>query len=180
MLVSEEVGSAKVQINISSALDEAIEIFYLTKDKNATSGEDYITRVNSVTIDSSDTSATVDVRIIDDEKVELSESFEVVPFKYNYNGQDVEVGLEAVGEVTIEGEIQKEVKLSVDNAGRREDRGSVAVNFHINDTLKKDLVIHYSTADVSARSGSDYFGGSGTVTIKKGETERNTFYKPKR
>jgi len=60
--------------------------------------------------------------------------------------------------------------VTVGNVTVNENAGNASVQVCIAAPASTTLVYHYTTADGSASSGSDYTGGSGTVTIPAGQT----------
>jgi hypothetical protein len=75
--VTENSGSARFTITLSQATGVEVTVDYTTDNGTASGGDDYAAAVGNVIIASGETSAVVDVDVIDDDIIETTETFEL-------------------------------------------------------------------------------------------------------
>ena len=163
------------EVSIEKALSKSIMIEVFTNDINsATAGSDYTAISKTVIIKKGETFAFIEVDTLTDTLFENSETFELLVS--DVRDKDSDKSLEytlvtpnAIG--TIEDDdVKKDVKVGIYGTTVSEADGSVTIAFVLDDVLKDDVTVSYTTQNNTAKDGTDYVGESGTVVIKAGTT----------
>ncbi|OZA85354.1 MAG: hypothetical protein B7X76_05605, partial [Azorhizobium sp. 39-67-5] len=150
-----------------------VSVQYATANGTAVGGQDYVAGAGTLTFAAGETSKTVHVDIAGDVLVEGNETFSVI--LSNPSGATIADGT-AIG--TILDDDAAPVVLpavSIGDLSVAEGDGAHA-HFMFTVTLDKaalgPVTVQYATADGTAVAGSDYVGGTGTVTFAAGETSK--------
>lgn len=154
-----------ISLDTAAALDVSVD--YATADVTASDTLDYTGATGTVTVLAGDTSATVDVAIVDDALYEGDETL-ALDLSNEVNG--------TLGTATGTGTITDDEALPgvsiADGTTLEGNSGTANLNVPVSLTGASafDISVDYVTADGTATSGSDYQAGSGTVTILAGDT----------
>ncbi len=154
-----------ISLDTAAALDVSVD--YATADVTASDTLDYTGATGTVTVLAGDTSATVDVAIVDDALYEGDETL-ALDLSNEVNG--------TLGTATGTGTITDDEALPgvsiADGTTLEGNSGTANLNVPVSLTGASafDISVDYVTADGTATAGSDYQAGSGTVTILAGDT----------
>lgn len=165
--VSETDGTATFTISLDAAAAVDVTVDYATADGSATDGADYTSQSGTATILAGDTSATVDVPVLDDDTYEGDEDF-TLDLSNAVNG----VLGTASGTATIQDD---DAAPDVDIAPAQVlegDAGTTPLDLAVSlsNPSAEDISVDYVTSDGTALAGSDYEAASGTLTIPAGDT----------
>ena len=165
---SEPGNDGQFTVSISNASDTDTVVAYAIGG-DATSGDDFTPLTGTVTILAGQTSATIDVTVIDDSILEDAENVTVTLESITSGDSDISLGLDSTATVTISDDDAAEVTITANDAAAAEpsDDGQFTVSIsNISDT---DTVVSY-TISGDAAAGDDFAALSGTVTILAGQT----------
>ena len=153
-------GQFTVTLSNPSDTDTVIS-YAVTGD--ATPGSDYTTLTGSVTILANTTSATIDVRVLNDSLLEDSETLTVTLTGITSGDADISLGTTVSDTVTIVDDDLAIVTIHANDAAAEPgDDGQFTVT--LSNPSDTDTVISY-TVSGNATPGSDYTTLTGTVTI---------------
>ncbi|OYX75791.1 MAG: hypothetical protein B7Y95_00655 [Rhizobiales bacterium 32-66-11] len=150
-----------------------VSVQYATANGTASAGSDYVAGAGTLTFAAGETSKTVHVDIIGDMVVEGNETFSVT--LSNPSGATIADGT-AIGTL-LDDDSAPVVPpaVSIGDLTVAEGNGEHA-HFMFTVTLDKPalgpVTVQYATVDGTAVAGSDYVGGTGTVTFAAGETSK--------
>ncbi|MDX1672043.1 MAG: Calx-beta domain-containing protein, partial [Balneolaceae bacterium] len=172
---SEDAGTFTFTVSLSEVAGSDVTVNYETADGTATAGEDYEAITSTtLTIPSGESSATVDVTIIDDSANEdANENFFV-----NLSDASGASIADGQGEGTIRdndnggGGGGGAPELSISNESGPEDVGTLSFTVSLSAAAAADVTVDYATADDTAVEGEDYNQASGTLTFSSGETSK--------
>ena len=163
----EDDGEVVIRVSLSKKASAAVPVSYKTVDGTAKSGSDFDKRSGKVTIKKGKTSATVRIDLVDDNKVEPTESFKVM--------------LSAVGTKPTKRTVT--VTITDDDQSPRPLSGTITVDYQVRQTgdyvrgedvtftMNLDLVPTIPGAD-----GAEWRdAGTGTWTLS-GSAYENTIY----
>ena len=165
---SEPGDDGQFTVSISNPSDTDTVVAYAIGG-DATSGDDFTPLTGSVTILAGQTSATIDVAVVDDSILEDAENVTVTLEAITSGDLDISLGLGATATVTISDNDTAEVTIAANDASASEpgDDGQYTVSISIpSDT---DTVVAYAISG-DANSGDDFTPLTGTVTILAGQT----------
>ena len=158
----EDAGVIKFTVSLNPTSDSTTSFYYRTQDGSATTS-DYIS-VNKITttIAPGNSTTTIGITIIDDEKVEDAESFVVEIYDSSSNS------LLDTATATIE---ISDLSLSITDATAFEDAGQIEFIVSLNALFpsSKAVSFDYLTISDSAIAGTDYTSKAGRATIASGE-----------
>jgi len=173
--VYENSGTMSFTIQLSEEPDwgDSVTVYYQTINGSAKAGEDYTETNGSVTFYGKsilpphlgDDSKTITVNIIDDNRYENSESF-YVQISNSKDGYDV-TDDEGYGIIYDDDTKPIEAKMYDRYEYERDNNWTLAFTVELNQNAPKDITLHYSTEDITAKAGEDYISSSGTITIAK-------------
>ncbi len=165
----ESVADASYTVSLSQSCTSDVTVNYSFADLSATNGSDYSGTNGVLTIPSGSLTASVPVTVMNDTLSETPESFRVN--LYNAGPNDVSVGL-SVRDYTINDDDGGPPPCST-TIGFTQQNGTALesvtiVNLELtssNACSGYEITVDYSTANLSATSGSDYVYASGTATF---------------
>ena len=166
-----DVGSSSLDfvVSLSRAASTDVTVDYATSDGSATTADnDYVTTpTTTLTLPAGSTSETISVVVNNDDRVELDETVHLDVSNISSNAT---LGTtQAVGTI-INNDFPQ---VSISNAEVLEgDSGSVDMVFNISMDVAGvgDIIMDYSTSDISAIVGEDYIQGNGSLAIPEGDT----------
>ena len=140
----------------------------------ADAGNDFTALTGSVTILAGQTTANIDVAVLDDSIIEATESVVVTLTSITSSDSDISIGSVDTATVNIaDNEINQTVTIAATTNGSEFPSGSAVSNglFTVtqSNVSSTDTVISYTIAG-SATAGSDFAALSGNVTILAGDT----------
>ena len=168
--VAEDAGIATVQLSLSPASDEEVTVELSTVDGSAVSPEDFMQQTSTlVSFAIGETTASVNIAIVDDAEVESTESFNVNIA--NVTGNAVLGTTAATVSISDNDAVAaSEVSLAGDVVVA-EDAGVATVQLSMTPAQTELVTVELSTADGSAVSPDDFTGRAGTlVSFPVGET----------
>ena len=165
---SEPGNDGQFTVSISSPSDTDTVIAYAIGG-DATSGDDFTALTGTVTILAGQTSATIDVAVVDDSILEDAENVTVTLEAITSGDSDVTLGLGATATVTISDDDTAEVTIAANDASASEPSDDGQFTVSISSPSDTDTVVAY-TISGDANSGDDFTPLAGTVTILAGQT----------
>ena len=172
---SEGVGTATFTVSVSGELKEDITLDYATSDGTATAGSDYTSTSGTLSLSKGDTSATIDVTILDDSVYEGNETATLTLS----NISDTEVTFsDASGTLTItEDESAPVVTLSAASNSIAENSGSsITLTASLSQIADEDVTVAIGTSGTSTE-GTDYANVS-DITISAGSSSGTATFTP--
>ncbi len=166
--VDEADGTATFTISLDAASSLPVSVDYATSNNTATAGEDYTAENDTVMIPAGQTSATVDITIINDTLDEEDTERFFVMLSNPSNGS---IG-DNQGSATITDD-DPTPALTIADSAVNEGVGMATVTVTLSAESSFDVTVDYETADgarAGAIAGEDYTAISGTVTIPAGQT----------
>jgi subtilisin family serine protease len=157
-------------VTLSQAAASAVTVNYATSDVTATAGTDYVANSGTLTIAAGSTTGTFNVVVNGDTTVETDETLRVTLSGASSNA--------TIGTATATGTITNDdvaplPSLSIASVSKAEGNSGTS-NLMFTVTLSQAaasaVTVNYATSNLTARSGTDYVAGSGTVTIAAGST----------
>jgi hypothetical protein len=159
---------AAVTVNVSEPHSNAVSVDYRTADGTATAGSDYKTVAGTLTFAKNEMSKTILVPVMGDRAVESSETFYV-------NLQNAKGGARIANSqagVTI---LDNEPRISISSVTQLEAQsGTTPFNFTVSLSAAYDqaVTVNYTTADGTAKAGTDYAAATGSFVFAPGETTK--------
>ncbi|WP_233215462.1 beta strand repeat-containing protein [Rhodopirellula bahusiensis] len=173
---SEPSTDGQFTVALSKASDTDTVISYtVTGDANTGTigNNDYTPLSGTVTILAGDTTATIDVEVLDDSVVEGSESVIVTLDAITAGDADISVGAANSDTVTISDDDTAEVTIAATTASASEPSTDGQFTVALSKASDTDTVISYTVtgdANTGTIGNNDYTPLSGTVTILAGDT----------
>lgn len=151
-------------VTLSKPSTSVVTVDYATREDSATEDVDYVLTWGTVTFDPGETEKTITVDVIGDLDVELREQFYVDLSNPTNAVIDFPFGIGEIISEDLPGLSVEDVSIVEGNSGYK----SVYFTLTLSDPHSDNVVVAYATADGTAKSGSDYQGVSGTLTIPVG------------
>ena len=142
-----------------------ITVQYTTADGTATSGADYASGSDTLTFAAGDTTATIEVSVVDDGVPELDEDMTVTLS----NATNATIGTGTGTGTIIDPSSSPGVSVS-DAKGLEDTVGDLSFVVTLNTAGTSEATVSYATADGTATAGSDYTARSDTLTFPVGTT----------
>ena len=155
-------------VSIDKAADSDTVITYVVTG-DADGGDDYDALTGTVTISAGETSATIDVNVINDTILEDNETVTVTLDEITSGDDDLAIGTAKAASITITDSDTAELSIAATDASASESGDGGQFTVSISNTSDTDTVVTYTVAG-DADSGTDYTALSGTVTILAGQT----------
>ncbi len=160
-----EGGTAIFTVSLSAPASSDVTVDYATADGTAVAGAagDYLAKSGTLTISTGNTSATIDITVNDDSRIELAENFFV-----NLTNQSPNATIaDSQGQATIP--IDEQASISVNDMTVSETDGTANFTVSIPAAAENDITIQYFTMDGTATDITDYSGVIlDTITIPAG------------
>ena len=139
---------------------------YATSDGTATAGKDYTAEAGTLTFAAGETSKTVSMPIIDDEKDDDGETLTLSDASGAAIADAAATGTIADAEPALPGQSVSDVEAS------EEDDAALSFAVTLDPAATGRVTVDYATADWTATAGSDYTTTSGTLTFAAGERSK--------
>ncbi|MCB1094216.1 MAG: hypothetical protein KDN22_01435 [Verrucomicrobiae bacterium] len=161
--VAEGGGAVTFTLTLAGDSDLGRSVNFATVDGSAVAGSDYVANSGTVTIPAGDTSATIDMTILDDTLAEATtESFSVML------SAPVNVTIaDDTGVATITDDDALPA-VSVSDVQVAEDGATAAFVLTLAGSSAAIATVNYTTTDGTASAGSDFTATSGTATFESG------------
>ncbi|NET04285.1 MAG: hypothetical protein F6K16_06050 [Symploca sp. SIO2B6] len=163
---------AQFKVKLSEASDKTVEVKYSTLGETAVAGKDFRGVSGQLKFDPGETEKIVSVKLKGDRQVEADETF-TLKLSQPKNAEIAE----AEGVATIIDDDQSSTKplpqLSIEDFSFQEgDSGSTnqQISVKLSEASNEKISLNYTTANGTAKAGSDYTATSGTLTFEPGET----------
>jgi chitinase len=160
--------SVTFAVTLSAAYDAPVSVNYATTDDSAAAGSDYVVCTGTVTFQPGQTSVPVTVQVNGDRLVEQNETFSVSlsgPSSNAYINRATGIGtiMDDESRISIAGAIQLEAQ-----------SGTTPFNFTVSLSAAYDqaVTVNYTTADGTAKAGTDYTAAAGSLIFAPGETSK--------
>jgi hypothetical protein len=159
--------NATFTVSLSAASGRTVTVNFGTSNGSAVAGADYNATGGTLTIPAGSTSRTVSVAVRGDTLDEANESFNL-----NLSGSTNATVADGRGVGTIRDDDAAPSLVIRDAFFPEGHRGRVFRSFQVVLSRRsgRTVTVRYGTSQRTARSGSDYTGSSGTVTINAGST----------
>jgi len=172
-LVSEDSGSATVNLQLFGANDQIVNVEVRSRAVSATEGTDYSFSTQTLSFFPGERTATLNVPIVQDQTVESGETFvlEIVAVEGAY----IRDPDDAVTMVIIldDDEMALVPELSIDDVSVTEGDGVVQVPVQLSQASSQDVTVSVFTRNVTAQGGQDFYGFTKSITIPAGATTAN-------
>ena len=159
-------GQFTVTLDGVSATDTTISY---TISGDATDGDDFISLTGEVTILAGQTTATIDVNVVDDSLLEDNETLTVTLDAITAGDADIAIGTANSDSVTITDDDTAEVTIVASDATASEPADNGQFTVLISNPSDTDTVVTY-TVSGDATGGDDFQSLTGTVTILASQT----------
>ena len=165
-----EGGTLAFPVSLSHPSVGDVTVSY-TLDGTATAGDDYTDGGSGmVTFAAGDTEQTLSLATMDDSVNEEDETVEVTLT----DGATYDLGTPSTATGTIANNALPELSVSDESAVEGDTGDSVTIQFTVtlDPTAASPVTVEWATADGTARAGTDYTAGSGSLRFDVGDTTR--------
>ena len=162
---SENGGTLQLEVELSQSTDKTVTVRYETTDVEAEMGVDYVGSHGIMFFGPGATRGTIVIDLIDDNKLEDSERFEVT--LSNPSNAIIARGT-GVGTILDD---DGGAYLRVEDALASEAEGEVQFRVLLSHPSPQMITALYRTQDGTAKAGEDYEASSGVVMLPPGHTE---------
>ncbi len=165
-IVSEDVGLASIQIDVTPAAPIALSVPVQTVQQSALDGEDYTGGQVILQIPPGETTGILEIPIIDDKIMESSETFQVVL-------SDVEGTVLDPGKATVTIEDNDSYRLRVLDASANESDPEITFTVTLDPPHPSETVrVEYETADRTATAITDYITQRSVLNFPAGSSRQ--------
>ncbi|MBN1155718.1 PKD domain-containing protein [candidate division KSB1 bacterium] len=161
---NEGVGTMSFTVTLSAASSKSISVQYQTVDGTALDPGDYTSTSGTLNIPAGNTSAMIDVPIIDDLMDESDEDF-VVRLSNPVNATISD----GSGQATIQ-DNDDPPTISISDETENEGVGTMSFTMTLSAASSQPIAVFYQTVDGTAGAPGDYTSTSATLTIPPGHT----------
>lgn len=166
--VNESAGLATLMVRLSEPATQFVAVDYETAVGTAGAGSDYTSSHGTIEFDVGESSRTINVPILNDQRDEANETFAVTLFGASGAG----LISPAKATVTIvDDDPPPAVKFS-GSYSAHESAGNVTVTVQLSTASDRTVKVHYATSDGTATSSADYVSKVGTLTFNPGQTSK--------
>ena len=159
-------GELEFEVSLMKPSSLAVAVSYRTEDGTATAGEDYQAASGTVTVAAGANSATITVRVVDDDLDEADRETFSIRLSDPVAGK-LAAGATAVGRIRDD---DAPPGISIADAGAGESAGEIAFPVTLERRSGLPVAMSYRTEDGTATAGEDYQAASGSLTIAAGQT----------
>ncbi len=170
--VGEGAGSVTLTVERVSGTDGAATVSYATANGTATAGSDYTARSGTLNFASGQTTATVQVPILEDTAVEGDEAF-TATLSNPTGGATLGTPITTTVMITDNDSVQPgTLRLTAGAVSVGEGGGSVTLTVERVSGTDGAVTVNYATANGTAMAGSDYTATNGTLNFAAGQASR--------
>ncbi len=166
--VNESSGTAQLTVSLDRIVDLAVQVNYSTSDQSASAGTDYVSTSGTLTFDPGQTTNTINISLIDNDLLEIDETF-LVTLSQLQTSAAVTLS-DPLATITIEDDEQ--ASISVQDIIVNEAAGKAILTVVLNQLVDTTFTVDFTTLDQSASSTGDYLSQSGTLTFAPGVTHQ--------
>ncbi|QYZ69100.1 Calx-beta domain-containing protein [Neotabrizicola shimadae] len=160
-------------VSLSFAADHDVSVSYTTLNGLANGGSDYVAQVGTLTIGAGQTRAVIRVPVLNDTLVEPTETFTVMLSSAEGARPGTATATGTITDNDVDPTPGELPSLSIEDMTMTEGEDGMG-HMHLMVMLSKPstetITVRYSTVDGTAKAGSDYTAGSGTLTFAPGQT----------
>ena len=161
--------SVAVMVNLIGLSDRIVSVEIATADGTATAGNEYTARSEMLTFNPGESSKIFVVQLANDTTPESARFF-MLALSTPVNGT---LGVPGSTTVTIvDDDTEPKVSLSAASYSLNENAGDVLITANLTAPYEKSVSVNYATVDGTAKAGSDYTVGNGTLIFNPGETRQ--------
>jgi large repetitive protein len=160
--------NAAITVHVSEPHSNAVSIDYRTADGGATAGSDYTAVSGTLTFAKNELTKTILVPVKGDRAVEFTESFFV-------NLQNAKGGAKIANSQATVTILDNEPRISIGSVSQLEAQSGVTpFNFTVSLSAAYDqaVTVNYTTADGTAKAGTDYTAATGSLVFAPGEVSK--------
>lgn len=167
--IDESEESAFLNISLSTAAAEPIEVNYVTVSGSAVAGTDFLEKSGTLTFNVGMSQQVLDLAIIDDTSEENDEVF-FVNFSANSAAQVNIIDTKSQITIRANDQISSIPTLVVENITVSEGAGTVQIPLTLSEPSSQPITIWYAPQAGSAMANSDYVPLAGEVVFPAGTT----------
>ena len=167
--VNESAGIAEITVSLNQPVGISVSVDYATSDQSALDAEDYQAQGGTLTFTPGEQTKTITVNIVDSDRVELNETFQINLTKINAGTANVGFA-DSHSVITILDD--DHANLSISDLTVQEDTGTAYVTVSLDKPLPTPVSIDFSTVGQTATQSVDYEQLTGTLTFAPGELTR--------
>ncbi len=169
---AEDAGTISFAVTLDPAAEVAVTVGYATADGTADAGSDYSGTSGTLTIDAGDTSATIEVPILDDADLEPAETFSLT--LSGASAPATLTGGRSAATGTIPANDLPQVTVSFGQANYTASEGaSATVTVRLNEAPQRDVAIPLTAEDASGATDADWSGAPPRLEFGPLETEKS-------
>lgn len=169
-ILAAETGNASLTVKRTGGSAGGVVVGFRTVDGTAQAGVDYTARNSSVTFAANQAMQTLTVAILPNQMVDGNRAFTAELTSISSGGS---IGAPSAVTVTIrDDDVGGVVKIAGPVTPVTEG-GPATLTISRSGGLGGGVTVEWATVDITAREGSDYASGSGTVTFAPNETSRS-------
>ncbi|WP_417389767.1 Calx-beta domain-containing protein [Gimesia sp.] len=169
VFIDEDAGTATIAVSLDGQVDTAISVAYHTTDQSASASVDYQAASGTLTFSPEEQSKMITISLINDEIVELDETFLVNFSNLQVSGRNV-ILPDTQAQVTIQNDDQ--ASLSIDDIQVNEIQSTVTLTVSLDKEVDTTISVDYATADQTAINPEDYQFRAGTLSFNPGQLSR--------
>lgn len=164
-------SNASVAVTLSAAATQTVTVAYNTVDGTAMAGSDYVATTGTLVFTQGQTSQFISVPINGDTLMEADETVQVIlssPTKATLGSSSAAITIvnDDVPEISV---VPGAVSIPEGNGGV----SSATVTVQLSAASPQNVTVNYNTMDGTARGGSDYVAGTGTLVFAPGQTSQS-------
>ena len=160
-----EGGAVGFVVTLTGSSDRAVTVSYATSDGTAVAADDYEAASGTLTFEPDESSRTVSVPLVDDDRDEPTETFAMT---LSSAANAIIRAANANGTI-IDNDDAPQLSIRGGSGGEGDVLAFVVV---LAGSSEQTMTVSYATTDGTAVAGEDYEGASGTLTFAPGESSR--------
>ena len=160
-------GGLHFTVSLSAAAQREISLDYSSSDGSAAAASDYSAASDSLQIAAGETSAQIDIALLDDFERESSETFQL-----HISSADSQVLVDTADVTgTIEDDESLPLEISLLGASAAEDSGELRFTARLNRATQQEQRVDYSVRTDGSAASDDLITASGTLVIPAREQQ---------
>ncbi|QDV17338.1 Calx-beta domain protein [Gimesia panareensis] len=168
LTVNENDGTAQLTVSLDQIVETTVFVDYSTADQTAIAGTDYQQTGGTLTFNPGETTKTVTINLIDNDQIEIDETFLVNLSQLQTSAAVSIADSQAI--ITIQD--NEQATISVQDVIVNEAAGKALVTVSLDKAVDGPVSLDYSTLDQSATASSDYLAETGTLTFTPGTLQQ--------
>ncbi|MDM8529175.1 Calx-beta domain-containing protein, partial [Anaerolineales bacterium HSG24] len=164
--IAENIGQTQITVTLSATSDKVVSVKYSTADETALAGVDYFPLDSTLVFSPGQTSAVINLSIIDDNGQEVDETLRLSLSEAN----NAEIGTPNQLSVTIvDDDPMPTMQFSQPDYLAYESEKLAVVTVTLSAVSQSPITATYQTVDSTALAGTDYVSQTGTVAFLPGQ-----------